>query len=113
MDLREVLRPRVERGAALLDSTEPYWWKRIEDELDMSSCRSCVLGQVFGRFFLGVDRCVPAGSGQEAEDLWAFGHGFDLDPGTLRGCSAKPSRETPWRDLEELWLEAIAERKAR
>lgn len=39
---------RVKRGAALLDKKYPGWADRIElDRLDLGSCTTCVLGQLY------------------------------------------------------------------
>lgn len=39
---------RVRRGAALLDEKYPGWADRIElDRLDLGSCTTCVLGQLY------------------------------------------------------------------
>lgn len=46
---------RVAAGAAWLDERWPLWHNAIAlDELDMSVCDRCVLGQVFGGFGLVV-----------------------------------------------------------
>lgn len=38
----------VARGAALLDQRGPNrWWERIVDPIDIRSCYTCVLGQVY------------------------------------------------------------------
>jgi hypothetical protein len=43
---------RVARGAALLDEMKPGWDARVDlAELDLSSCRQCVVGQLFGEEF--------------------------------------------------------------
>jgi hypothetical protein len=47
---------RVARGAALLDSHDPMWWKKINyRSLDIGSCIRCVLGQVYGTFEEGLE----------------------------------------------------------
>lgn len=103
-DLRELLRPRVERGAALLDSVEPYWFKLVEVALDLSDCKRCVLGQVFGDYDDGLDLL------NISNDLlpawrWAADHGFERPLDVPFGPA--------YRTLDDLWLEAIAERRSR
>jgi hypothetical protein len=45
---------RVRRGATLLDREKPGWAEQInEAELVMKSCNDCVLGQVYGDYFVG------------------------------------------------------------
>lgn len=100
-DLRELLRPRVERGAALLDSVEPYWWKRIEEELRLSDCKQCVLGQVYGHYNTGLNALADT----SGEYIGAGGeYGF---------AAVWPEASTSkfWPTLDELWLEAIAGRR--
>ena len=42
------IKQRVSRGIELLDQEVPDWFDKIDlDDLDLSSARSCVLGQVF------------------------------------------------------------------
>ena len=44
----QVLKARVERGAALLDAEQPGWCERIDvPTLDMRNGCSCVLGQLY------------------------------------------------------------------
>lgn len=45
---REAAAEAVKRGAALLDTCMPNWVERVDIlDLDVSSCQSCVLGQVY------------------------------------------------------------------
>lgn len=45
---------RVAAGAALLDSEQPGWDQRVTlDTLEISSCTSCVLGQLYGNVSTG------------------------------------------------------------
>ena len=51
----QVLKARVERGAALLDAEEPGWAPRIDvPTLDMGDGRYCVLGQTYDSFDSGT-----------------------------------------------------------
>jgi hypothetical protein len=46
---------RVAAGAALLDQRDPDWWRAIRPaDLDIGSCCSCVLGQLFGDYDVGM-----------------------------------------------------------
>jgi hypothetical protein len=68
---------RIERGAALLDERAPGWRQRIDlEKLELSSCTTCVLGQVAGSTDPWGWREVRLGFGLDysaAED-----HGFSL-----------------------------------
>ena len=45
----------VQRGAAFLDEHVPGWRAHIDPyTLDLSYCRQCVLGQVFGSYANGI-----------------------------------------------------------
>lgn len=71
----ESAREAVKAGAAKLDDyvfgggvhITPDWRKKIDlDALDMGSCDSCVLGQLFGDYGTGVDVLnLPYGKGSE------------------------------------------------
>lgn len=44
---------RVEAGAALLDREHPGWWRTIDvDKLAMEDKCRCVLGQIWGDYYL-------------------------------------------------------------
>lgn len=46
--LETAMRERVEKGAAFLDKHYPGWWEHIDlGTLEISSCTTCVLGQVY------------------------------------------------------------------
>jgi hypothetical protein len=49
---------RVQAGMAFLDQHEPGWTASIDlDQLDMSRCDRCVLGQVYGDYGTGLTEC--------------------------------------------------------
>jgi hypothetical protein len=87
---------RVKRGAALLDEKRPGWAREIAlDRLAMNSCFNCVLGQVYGSYFAGLDALqVAVGYGSEG--------GFDRDPD-------EPYRQTH-AALADLWRDEIRAR---
>jgi hypothetical protein len=67
-----VIAERVARGAALLDARVPGWVDKVnEDTLNIRSMGDCVLGQVFGAYWIGVKALglkegffdTPAGEG--------------------------------------------------
>lgn len=48
---------RAHRGAILLDRRQPDWWKKIDLRiLNLRLSKLCILGQVYGDFFVGVDQ---------------------------------------------------------
>lgn len=50
-----VVRPRVKRGAALLDRESPGWASKVDTgKLDMGYVHKCVLGQVEGDYSYAV-----------------------------------------------------------
>lgn len=54
------IRDAVQRGVARLDRDMPDWRKHVaSDILDMSHCGFCVLGQLFGNFYTGLDMLLP------------------------------------------------------
>jgi hypothetical protein len=69
---------RVAAGAAFLDEQWPGWWQRIAlDQLVLSDCSRCVLGQLAGDYDEGL-----TGLGLDYEDAMIFGFttclGFDV-----------------------------------
>lgn len=79
---REV-RERVARGAAALDRAfggSRAWRERIRlDDLAMEHCDQCILGQVFGDYFGGMERLVGSFSASYAVYTVAYDHGFTAD----------------------------------
>lgn len=50
---KEAMQYAVNKGVMWLDETIPDWRKRINVRtLYMESCRSCVIGQLFGDYFV-------------------------------------------------------------
>jgi len=48
---------RAKIGATFLDVAQPGWAERINlRRLDLNSCESCVLGQLFGDFANGAEK---------------------------------------------------------
>jgi hypothetical protein len=46
---------RVAAGAAFLDEQWPGWWQRVAlDQLDLGSCKRCILGQLSGDYDDGL-----------------------------------------------------------
>jgi hypothetical protein len=87
---------RVARGATLLDEIRPGWWREInDDELDMQWCQECILGQVFGNYFLAFSQLpIPRFN--------APMFGFDLP--------VKVAVKGTWEELATAWRAEIARR---
>lgn len=95
----------VPLGALLLDIHAVGWARRIDqDELDLGSCSSCVLGQVYGEYSRG---CVRLGLSVLAGD--AIAHGFELGfpVGVPEGA-----RRAAYAALADAWLVEIRARRA-
>jgi hypothetical protein len=94
------LAERVERGAALLDGVRPGWeWEMTPEDLDLGSCSTCVLGQLYGHFLKGTN-VLFGGSWSPAVQDYAFDRSTYETPGS-------------WPIYTKAWLEAIAVRRAR
>ena len=62
--------PRIERGAALLDTAAPGWEGKIDlNTLDLSSGWYCVVGQVYGDYIDGLAEL----NGEAEEQPWKYG----------------------------------------
>lgn len=115
------LRVRVAGGAAWLDATSPGWVDKITGTLEMSECRMCILGQLFGNFWRVVDvrtshhRTDPLiqqwaadyGGDKEYTMEWARRRGFVLTSAEIR----KSERDAAYDLLGQAWLEVIERRK--
>lgn len=66
---------RVAAGAGLLDEHAPGWADRIDiDRLNISLCSRCVLGQLYGDYFRGLD-AIPA-IGTSGDEVGPADYGF-------------------------------------
>jgi len=90
----------VETGIDLLDSEAPGWVNCIDlDTLDMSTTGNCVLGQVYGDFFIGMAELFAS----DDPEL-AVRHGFETPDETDPSCD--------YDALNEAWRTAIDNRLA-
>lgn len=95
-------RARVAKGAALLDERVPDWLERIDtSKLSLLSPCLCVIGQVFGNYYLNVRRFMGV---DETEHQ---AHGFWL---IVTNLTEKKLIDADYRVLQDAWLEAITER---
>ncbi len=66
----EFMLPKVQKGVAWLDETQPGWYNRIAlDELRLESSRHCICGQLFGDYM-----SRPLEVGESPED-----YGFTVE----------------------------------
>lgn len=93
---QELLRERVKRGAALLNNKHPDWAAKIDvNDLNMTFCLRCVLGQLLGEYNAGR-RCLGLSSAE------SFACGFI---GEGKGLGEDTAA------LKEPWLEEIKARR--
>lgn len=103
---KEIAAERVSRGASMLDRQMPGWAERINvGTLKIEGCTDCILGQVYGEFGKGAfqllyDPTTPC-------DLYglAIEYGFGAD------CQT-PGPAMGYENLQDTWIEAIADRVA-
>lgn len=98
--LEQSYRTLVNKGVELLDSyfgSRSTWLNEIDrDQLDMTDTKTCVLGQLFGDYFIGVNKLYES-----------------MDPYTPRmrasdyGFNANAWIDTDLEILRQLWLEVL------
>ena len=82
------MKERVNKGAALLDEKHPGWREKINiDKFDIDHCNFCVLCQLYGSYFNGLNQLNITGD--------ATGHGF---------C---PTDKDEIKALNDMWIEEI------
>lgn len=96
----------VDRGIEYLNRIHPGWKQKINlEDLDMSNCKECVMGQVFGDYYL-CDKYLQqldknfkisrdGDDGDDEFDEWAATRGFMLG---VNGT---------WEELVEIWKEKL------
>lgn len=88
----------VVAGAEWLDETRPGWEQEIDlSSLFMADCSMCVLGQVFGNYFTGLNHV----NSDEDDISWSNKHGFLL---------SDPTMGSDWDMLRDTWIILIKER---
>ena len=93
-----ILSRRAECGAELLDRASPGWANEIDlDRLDIGCPISCVLGQCYGDYKLGVDWLGLRSF------YGAARHGFHL--GVVFNILAT------WEKLQAAWIPLIVQRQ--
>jgi hypothetical protein len=64
--LKNALRPKeraaIKRGAALLDTADPKWFRKLNPaNFDLGDEKMCVLGQAYGDYFKGLNELAAEG----------------------------------------------------
>jgi hypothetical protein len=87
------------RGQELLDGVVPDWRTRIvSDDLDLSDCGYCILGQVFGSYSDGL---TALGIGGDNSQGMAAYFGFEVSTEQVNRLAR------PYARLTSLWRRAI------
>jgi hypothetical protein len=104
----------VKRGIYWLDENHPGWAQDINlDELDMSECTDCVIGQAVGSYSYTINKAATGDANEwdhAAATQWSVEHGFEY-PGTL--AYANPGYAAPsygYRELDTLWSDEVRKR---
>jgi len=101
-------RPRVEKGAQLLDAYDAEWFRKIDtDVLDLENTQFCVLGQLGGGEYGTFFRMLEAIGMPDTALETTAAHGFDLTRHEYETLDAEPA----FSALTELWITAAHQRK--
>ncbi|HSX24705.1 MAG TPA: hypothetical protein VLG69_01940 [Candidatus Andersenbacteria bacterium] len=96
---------RVRRGAAVLDQQCANWYMDIDlDELQLKYRETCILGQLYKRYHLGLSKLQLSGRG-------GISCGFVIT-GTERRIKNANKKLAAWHRLENCWRIVIQERLA-
>lgn len=96
---------RIERGMKLLDSKYPGWRSKVNvEKLNMSSPENCVLGQLYGDLFDGLDTLGVSICTWKAA---SYGFAIDVDEtvesGLMNLCDRSPCLEA----LTRIWKQEL------
>lgn len=85
----------IEAGVQLLNNKKPGWYNEIDiDNLKMSNCSRCILGQLFENYFKGLD---------------ILGINIYIDDAILYGFNINMvfQNEKYWNILTQEWIDKI------
>jgi len=75
--IREAMPGRIAKGSALLTSTDPMWPEHVDIlDLEIDSCRSCVLGQLYSDYDEGIAALFGIGEDPYQDRGKHVEHGF-------------------------------------
>ena len=100
--MKTLIKARIEEGISVLDQVNPDWRSVIDlDSLHLADPATCVLGQLYGAYGVGLDEIGKAidvdlefGACVDRE-AWAVEHGFEM------------SRAYGYAELQEAWEEVL------
>lgn len=123
---REELRAKVQKGVKLLDEVCPDWGETVQSvnsDLRMNDCRNCMLGHLYGNYWIGSYRLLvhlyPGRYEYIEPRAVAFGDSFPdyvTDPiarSAMDDHGFHSSSDEDFPILKELWLEEIHSRMDR
>lgn len=87
------------RGAVRLDEACPGWWRQVTSPLQMDTSTDCVLGQVYGEYYLG--KC-------QLKVRQPARHGYTLTMGRYYFGR----RLLAWQKLADAWSVEITARRS-
>jgi hypothetical protein len=97
---KQEMRAAIKRGIRLLDENLLNWRKRIDvNELDLSECTSCVLGQIFYDYHTGLHHFNM----RDIDTIEWHAFGLNLD------AEEQPNKyRIEYEQLNKLWKEALS-----
>lgn len=102
VDLADVDKRRIERGALLLDSHLPGWYAEINlIDLDLRRDCGCILGQLFDHYSLGLDSLALNAIDSENNGFFVACN----DPITYLAYSRKFDAEWRYQILKRIFAE--------
>ena len=110
---------RVAKGAALLDEMRPGWAEGILlDHLQMSSVCACVLGQVYGAFYRGMQTALRCPESDPIRRTMEKAAEYGFHTGPLEEYDLHPDRDDDhalvvagYAPLQAAWVREILLRK--
>jgi hypothetical protein len=97
----------VKNGIYWLDENHPDWAYKIDiNQLDMSGCRDCIIGQAVGDY---TDIITDAGNGDALGNDWSVEHGFER-PSVLAYSHPDHPITYGYKELDTLWSEEVQKR---
>jgi hypothetical protein len=111
-NLQRSLKPRIERGVALLDAEVPGWRSRIKlSTINLGIPERCVLAQVFGGYGAGTTRLWPDTPWHKRGER-SSEHGFTLLYDQMPNRDESTANiDAAFQVLTNEWRQVLTERK--